>query len=398
MRLKPRVIELKEFRSRETTRKELPLEAVELLCDKYPDRVKVEATSFRPGSTWKLTSRGYVGYLPLTPDLGLRLLPKVPIDNIFRMLEYAYDLKIFSTLDELTECASMEDFYDRLARLLATQVLNRARKGFYRAYQPRHEQLPFIRGRLDFRVVCQRPWDPRPACHFEEHTADVAENRILAWTLRLILSCNFCTNRSLPLVRQAHQMLAGCLAIQPCDALECIGRTYNRLNYDYEPMHALCRFFLENCGPGHEAGNKKMIPFLINMERLFELFVARWLEAHLPKKFLIRSQERIEVDPHINITFKIDISIFDMEANSYALVMDTKYKLGSPSTSDIQQVVAYAEAKDCREAILIYPDRRDLMLNGKVGRINVRSVTFPLDANLEIAGEEFVKDIFGIEA
>ena len=91
----PRVIELFEYKPREVTRQQLPLEAAELIRQKYPNVIKVEATTFRPDSNWILTSQGVVGYLPLTPEVGLRLLPKVPIENIFRMLEYAYDLDSF---------------------------------------------------------------------------------------------------------------------------------------------------------------------------------------------------------------------------------------------------------------------------------------------------------------
>jgi 5-methylcytosine-specific restriction enzyme subunit McrC len=78
--------------------------------------------------------------------------------------------------------------------------------------------------------------------------------------------------------------------------------------------------------------------------------------------------------------------------------MDTKYKSKQPSATDIQQVTAYAETKDCKEAILIYPEGFGTVLRGKVGQINIRSVVFPMDGNLEEAGNMFVKDLFGIGA
>lgn len=74
--------------------------------------------------------------------------------------------------------------------------------------------------------------------------------------------------------------------------------------------------------------------------------------------------------------------------------MDTKYKSGQPSATDIQQVTAYAETKDCREAILVYPEDPGTSLRGRVGRINIRSVAFSLDGDLEKAGNRFVEDLF----
>ena len=312
------------------------------------------------------------------------------------MLEYAYDLDVFDSLDRLVDCSSLEDFYDRLARLLAVQVLSRGRRGFYRAYQNRSEQLPFVRGRLDLRAACQKPWDTRIACHFEEHTPDVDENRILAWTLLQILHSGLCTERSLPLVRQAYRNTAGFVELCPCQAEECIGRHYSRLNQDYQPMHALCRFFLEHRGPGHETGDREMMPFLVKMYRLYELFVARWLKEHLPSGFSIQSQEQVIIDSNLDLKFKIDLSIFNEKTGRCVFVMDTKYKSEQPSAADIQQVTAYAETKDCQEAILIYPEGFGTVLRGKVGQINIQSIVFPLDGDLEKAGNRFVKDLFGI--
>lgn len=93
------------------------------------------------------------------------------------------------------------------------------------------------------------------------------------------------------------------------------------------------------------------------------------------------------------------MSIFNDKTGRCAFVMDTKYKSKPPSAADIQQVTAYAETKDCLEAILIYPEGFGTVLRGKVGQINVRSVVFSLGGDLEKAGNRFVKDLFetGIE-
>lgn len=63
---------------------------------------------------------------------------------------------------------------------------------------------------------------------------------------------------------------------------------------------------------------------------------------------------------------------------------------------DIKQVIAYAVATHCYEAVLVYPDHldKDKQLNTRVGNIRVRSLTFSLDGNLENAGQSFVKELF----
>lgn len=68
-------------------------------------------------------------------------------------------------------------------------------------------------------------------------------------------------------------------------------------------------------------------------------------------------------------------------------MIDTKYKIGeSPSTDDVAQVVAYAEAKGCTEAALVYPIHLRRSLDAHVGRIRVRSLDFPLGGDLDEAG------------
>jgi 5-methylcytosine-specific restriction enzyme subunit McrC len=59
-------------------------------------------------------------------------------------------------------------------------------------------------------------------------------------------------------------------------------------------------------------------------------------------------------------------------------------------------VTAYAEAKDCLEAILIYPEGFYTNLSGKVDRINIRNVVFSLDGDLKKAGNRFVENLFGM--
>ena len=112
--------------------------------------------------------------------------------------------------------------------------------------------------------------------------------------------------------------------------------------------------------------------------------------------FSIQSQEQVIIDSNLDIKFKIDLSIFNEKTGRCVFVMDTKYKSEQPSAADIQQVTAYAETKDCQKAILIYPEGFGTVLRGKVGQINIQSIVFPLDGDLEKAGNRFVKDLFGI--
>jgi 5-methylcytosine-specific restriction enzyme subunit McrC len=134
------------------------------------------------------------------------------------------------------------------------------------------------------------------------------------------------------------------------------------------------------------------------MTGLYERFVARWLERNLQAtRYSVQCQEEVLIDSYLNINFRIDLSIFDNESQSCAFVMDTKYKVGNPTADDIEQVAAYAEAKRCKEAILVYPERSGHRLDGSVGDIRIRSATFSLSEDPDLAGRRFVKESLGIE-
>jgi 5-methylcytosine-specific restriction enzyme subunit McrC len=316
------------------------------------------------------------------------------LSNLFRMLEYAYRIQEIKFLKGLVDCRSLSEFYENLAHFLALRILDRARKGLYREYVHRSEQLPFLRGRLDVPRLVRTPWEVRPECHFHEHTADIEANQILAWTLSVIVRSGMCTERVLPSVRQAFRTMQGASRLVPKAAENCTNVLYNRLSEDYRPLHALCRFFLEQAGPTHLSGGHETLPFLVDMAKLFERFVASWLASHLPDNWALKVQHRTYLDPECKLAFVMDLVLCDAASGDPLCVIDTKYKAhSSPSADDIAQVIAYAEASGCPEAALVYPSRvrEGQIYKGKT--IRVRALSFDVGESIEDSGKAFLNSL-----
>ncbi len=360
----------------------------------FGDKVTVEWPTPKTGNKWQLTSQGWVGYIPLGEDRGISLLPKVSLQNLFGMLEYAYDLGSFRFLEGLYNCESIHEFYERLAIILARRLLDRAREGLYKAYKEDHEELTYVRGCIDISALSRNPVRSKIPCSFEDHTIDVEDNQIIAWTLHTILRSGICTEWSIHILRKAERVMRNAVSLVPFCDYDCLGRVYNRLNADYDVLHKICRFFLENTGPSQNLGDRTMVPFLVDMARLFELFVARWMSQHLDPRYFLGVQESFTVGEKGKLKMLMDMVLYHRETKTPLCVLDTKYKAHSTvSNDDYYQVVAYADALNCENAVLIYPRQLEYPFDEKPGRIRVKTAVFDINDDLDHSGSSLLEDL-----
>lgn len=391
-------IDIKEYQSKRVPTTVLSYELGKKLWHVYGQHiVQVQFPNPATDEQWELTSQGQVGYIPLSPEIAIRLQPKVPLVNLFAMLEYAYDLKSFRFLDGWSHCEKLDDFYERLADVLAQRILDRVRRGLYRTYIDKTERLTCLRGRLNISHQIRYPWEIKPKCHYQEQTADIEDNQILLWTLRQIMNHGITRQEVLSKVRRAYQALQGTVSLIPYSAWVCIGRTYHRLNDDYQPLHALCCFFLDQTGPSLEQGDRRMLPFLVDMNLLFEKFVAAWLRVHQqevlePHGLHLKVQEKVRLSDNHPLHFNIDLVLTDKATGETRYVLDTKYKVPKyPGPHDIHQAIAYAETKGTTESVLIYPQHLEHPLDARPNKVRVRSLTFAIEDDVEQSGRQLIQ-------
>jgi 5-methylcytosine-specific restriction enzyme subunit McrC len=390
-------ITLTEYRTRTFDRAQLSDEVGDAIYRRWGTKVEVDFPSPKTNNQWRITPGGWVGFLPVAPDVGLEIRPKVPIANLLRMFECAYDLQSVEFHDAIAGCETLEDFYSKLAAILSTRILHRSRRGFYRSYIATSEDLTAVRGRIDVRRHLSTPWTTSIPCDFEDHTADVVENQILTWTLSRIAHSASLNESARPRVRAAWRAVRNAATPKPFGARDCLDRLYNRLNDDYEPLHLLCRFFLEHTGPTITDGLAQSVPFVVNMARLFELFVAEWLRAHLRAfnpRYMIRWQDRATLGEHDQLQFSIDMVLHDRERSRDVAVIDAKYKVPDRvSNEDIAQVTLYAQLRDCRDAVLVYPAVPSRVLDATTPQHRIRTLWFALDDDLDVAGNALVESL-----
>lgn len=387
------ILELNEEESRKLSEQELDIETAKTLQHDHKKKLSLEYNLW--DHTYTLRSKGYIGYIPVNERYTIKIRPKVNVNNVFRMLEYAYKLKSFELLEGLTKVESTEDFFERFVNILARRILERNRKGLYCDYVERSDTLPYLRGRMRIlpTTVSMLRGAIAPTCEFEEHTSDLEENQILLWTLYQLRQFQIKREDVRRVVRKAYRELIHKARLNQIEPEDCIDRFYNRLNQDYQPLHGLCRFFLEHVGPGIERGSYDFLPFVIHMPSLFESFIAEWLREKMPSEYKVKKQHRAILDSEGKFEFRIDLVIADSVTGETVCVLDTKYKTSpKPEESDICQIHTYAAKMETKNAYLVYPSAIT-RLDSTIDDIAVRSIVFDISRDPDEAGLIFLDEL-----
>jgi 5-methylcytosine-specific restriction enzyme subunit McrC len=131
---------------------------------------------------------------------------------------------------------------------------------------------------------------------------------------------------------------------------------YHRLNDDYRPIHRLCRLLLEGSSVSETAGATGFRAFLLDMNVLYEQFLAVALAQALAPDIALVSQRVSHLDDDRWIQIRPDMSL--LREGESVLIADAKYKLlDSERTghSDLYQMLAYCTAEGVDHGVLIYP-------------------------------------------
>jgi len=254
-------------------------------------------------------------------------------------------------------------FFDSVATL--------ARGGLLRQYQPRHEDVAVVRGRIDlgrqFGANANRP--DRLDCHFDELTADNPWNRVLKKALR----CTRAWIRRADLHRRWAELMGvlddvddSGLAVGELDQLQ-----FTRQAERYRDAVDWARWIIACLAPSLRAGAHEAPALLFDMNKLFESAVAAELRLQ------VRRMPGLSVDAQDNSRFLGLLVNGEHEESAYRLkpdlvlrrsaavlcIADTKWKRVPvdrrgrlmPAEEDVYQMLAYAAAFGCPELRLIYP-------------------------------------------
>ncbi|MBH9577857.1 McrC family protein [Inhella proteolytica] len=234
-------------------------------------------------------------------------------------------------------------------------------------YQRVEEELPFMRGQLDLNQQLRQPPGRQHRFHVrhEVYLPDRPENRLLKRALERART----STQDPENWRLAQELSSRMLEIPPSRQLKQDFRAWgtDRLLAHYRPVRPWCELILGEHMPLALAGDFEGLSMLFPMEKLFERYVARWLQRRLVADVTLRTPARFK-----SLCTQQDQPIFQLEPDLFISrggehwVLDTKWKLldGQDraakyglSQADFYQLYAYGQKYlgGAGRMALIYP-------------------------------------------
>ena len=390
MASEPLVLRLTENETLSTA--DLTASQAHLLRERYGKVLNVQRAW--DDDVFELTARQTIGTL-VVEGLRLTIEPKVPLTNLFYMLTFAYDLPEFR--EEEAPLAVGDDLFEFLVTIFVKQVDRLARQGIYRGYVDVDENAPHLRGRLLLGEHLRRNaiQPVRFAQRQTEFTADLLENRILKAALWQLASAPYRDETLRRRVRRALSAFSevSLVAARPAAWPRVV---YSRPNARYRTPINLAQLFLRHLSLEGRAGSTPFMTYLLAMDQVFELFIARYLSQQFTThpRLSVSAQESIWLDESRREKGRLDIVL--RRSGRPWLILDTKYKTfdGAPHETDRNQMFMYSHALGVSRAILVYADdqpvayeakfpgmwlaARSLALNGSLADFRQRCRAFAL--------------------
>ncbi len=314
-------------------------------------------------SRWRLKAKKeLVGAARIdTPDgpVEIRIDPKISIERLLFLIGYAR--RSLGWRDEEVDAGKRPELLPAVAHAFARAAHRALRQGVLYGYRTKEEALTVVRGRIREADQLRRAYGlPVPLqVRYDEHTADIVENRLLLAAARRLLELPRVPSATRKLLRHLLAQLDGVRYIPYWQPEHDLPKwTPNRLNARYQTALNLADLVLR--GGSYELADGETVRvdgLVLTMWQVFQDFVTTaltdalhpqggWIQAPGKDLYLDRAR-RIKLEP--------DVLYYDASGLPRA-VADVKYKIGASKArnSDLLQVLAYAAATGLPEGHLIF--------------------------------------------
>ncbi len=343
-------------------------EADQELLAELEGRSSLRFTELRSGLA--LSVGPHIGTVSLS-GLRIVIMPKIRIDNLMRLVAYAFDLSDLTVTQTRTAYDTADEgLIDLLGVSLLRAVERIARGGLLPDYQTRNEDLATPRGRLDMRHIATHPRRATLRCTYDDLTQDHRINQVVAAGLRLASRVMQSSDLRLDLARGADRIFGDLTRIDlDAETLRTVVDGLDRRSSHYRTALTLIALIHQGArlGEHQSAGQMPLSSFTLNMNMVFERFLGRYFRETAPADVRISAQDvRSDVFNYLENsggwnqpTIRPDF-VFRRRRKVVA-VADAKYKNRHehpPDADELYQLTTYGLSyamPEPREVLLLHP-------------------------------------------
>jgi len=315
------------------------------------------------------TSWGRITILPKifsnNPNLNEERLINKASNDLMYFLGYAYNFKTSDVNRANLSKNKNFDFLEMFIFLFGTKTLEVLEHNFYCCYENIEEDLGFIKGKILIKQQLKentiRGRNDRVYCRYEMFQENNIFNQMIKYVTNILFKkCKNLNNKAL--LRKILHILND-IDSKTFIATDTEKIVLNSTQREFTPIVNYCRLFLENSLIKFNQGSTDIFCFLIDMNALFEKFVAGFLKENF-QEWEIESQKSdkyVAENTYGKKVFQMRHDIF-LTKNRETIILDSKYKAtdfsdvkGGISQNDVYQMVTYGIRRKCSKIILLYP-------------------------------------------
>ncbi|HEU5271961.1 MAG TPA: hypothetical protein VFU36_18715 [Jatrophihabitans sp.] len=349
----PTVVELSEYDEREVmlgaaVERRLRLAAL--------DRLTVSPVN---EGAFRIKAGSHIGSIT-TPGITVIIRPKVETSTVLYLLEPdGVALRLDAADSRLLDS---QDLAPAVATLFARQLERLVGRGVVHGYHLEEEELSAVRGRIDVARQLRRGGIALPIpCRYDDYVADTRLNRrVRGAVLRLLRLPGVVATTA----HRLRRLLAAFDQVgDPTAADLVLPSRFSRLDEHYRPIDALATLVLRHASVDTRAGSTAVSAFTVDMNVVFESFVAVRLRRLLTGRLRVDGQRSHAFDRAGVARIRPDL-MFSAPSGRLRYVADTKYKVtatGLGRDTDYYQLLAYTAALELDEGLLIYAAGQETM-------------------------------------
>ncbi|WP_273327144.1 McrC family protein [Vallitalea guaymasensis] len=312
-----------------------------------------------------ITPVQWVGIIT-TPTITFELKPKLNYESnqkkidLERMIKVAYDLPYKIKING-NHGINKNGLIDIIIALFLDMLEREIKVGLYREYIKTEENINRIKGRINFSksIKTNAFRKDKFYCTYSKFSLDNKINRIIKFTLNNII--HFVINNQLrkkinTLIGYFDETANESITLKDIDSIR-----YGRKNTKYKPIIDVCKYILEHCSVGMEAGEVNLNYWLFDMNILFERYIYKSLKKAInyPIKYQYSNNILLKNQQNNDKKFlRLKPDMYIMIDENRSIIIDTKWKEleSSLNAPDIYQMTSYLVSfEDVKTAIILLP-------------------------------------------